>query len=177
MPIQEVMWKPAVDELRSSADAPFSGPYDREGRFRRRDDAVSVIKSGEIIGRDPLGTVPHALIICFGSTVDALKAFDRLVEPEINRVALIDTFNDEKFECLNVAEALGDKLYGVRFDTPASRKEDFVAILEESRWELDLGVGHVKILVCGGLEEEDIPRLNRSGCLRGRDRHQQRPCG
>ena len=27
-------------------------------------DAVSVIKSGEIIGKDPSGTVPHALMIC-----------------------------------------------------------------------------------------------------------------
>ena len=81
--------------------------------------------------------------------------------PEINRVALIDTFGDEKFECLNVAEALGDKLYGVRFDTPASRRGDFLAILEESRWELDLrGFRHVKIFVSGGLGEEDIPRLN-----------------
>ncbi|HCC68262.1 MAG TPA: nicotinate phosphoribosyltransferase, partial [Nitrospiraceae bacterium] len=37
-------------------------------------DGVAVIKSGEIIGEDPMGTMPHALIICIGSTVDAIKA-------------------------------------------------------------------------------------------------------
>lgn len=140
---------------------PVLAPMIERNAFVGGCDAVSVIKSGEIIGRDPSGTVPHALIICFGSTVEALKAFDRVVAPEINRVALIDTFGDEKFECLNVAEALGDKLYGVRFDTPASRRGDFLAILKESRWELDLrGFRHVKIFVSGGLGEEDIPRLN-----------------
>jgi nicotinate phosphoribosyltransferase len=140
---------------------PALAPMIERNAFVGGCDAVSVIKSGEMIGKDPSGTIPHALIVCFGSTLDALRAFDRVVEPEINRVALIDTFTDEKFACLNVAEALGDKLYGVRFDTPASRRGDFLAILEESRWELDLrGFERVKIFVSGGLEEEDIARLN-----------------
>lgn len=140
---------------------PSLAPMIERNAFVGGCDGVSVIKSGEIIGKDPMGTVPHALIICIGSTVDALKAFDRVMGPEINRVALIDTFNDEKFECLNVAEALGDKLYAVRFDTPSSRRGDFLYILEESRWELDLrGFEHVKIFVSGGLEEHDIPKLN-----------------
>jgi nicotinate phosphoribosyltransferase len=124
-------------------------------------DGVSVVKSGEIIGEDPLGTIPHALIICIGSTVEAVKAFDEIIDPDVNRVALIDTFNDEKFECLNVAEALGEKLYAVRFDTPSSRRGDFYQILSESRWELDLrGFEQVKIFVSGGIKEEDIPKLN-----------------
>jgi nicotinate phosphoribosyltransferase len=140
---------------------PALAPMIERNAFVGGCDAVSVIKSGEIIGKEPAGTVPHALVICFGSTVEAVKAFDRVVEPEINRVALIDTFTDEKFACLNVANALRDKLYGVRFDTPASRRGDFLAILEESRWELDMrGFGHVKIFVSGGLEEGDITRLN-----------------
>jgi nicotinate phosphoribosyltransferase len=76
-------------------------------------------------------------------------------------VALIDTFLDEKFEVLNVAEAMGDKLYAVRFDTPGSRRGNFYRILEESRWELDLrGYRHVKFFVSGGINEEDIPVLN-----------------
>jgi nicotinate phosphoribosyltransferase len=140
---------------------PSLAPMIERNAFIGGCDAVSVIKSGELIGKDPLGTVPHALIICFGSTVEALKAFDRVVEPKINRVALIDTFSDERFECLNVAEAFGDRLYGVRFDTPVSRRGDFLAILEEARWELNLrGFDHVKFFVSGGLKEEDIPRLN-----------------
>ncbi len=124
-------------------------------------DGVSVVKSGEIIGEDPIGTMPHALIICMGSTVDAIKAYDEVLEPRFKRVALIDTFLDEKFECLNVAEAMGGRLFAVRFDTPSSRRGNFYRILEESRWELDLrGYKHIKVYVSGGIKEEDVPILN-----------------
>ncbi len=124
-------------------------------------DGVAVIKSGEIIGEDPMGTMPHALIICMGSTVEAVKAYDEVLEPRFKRVALIDTFLDEKFEAINVAEALGQRLFAVRLDTPSSRRGDFYRILEEVRWELDVrGFGHVKLFVSGGIKEADIPVLN-----------------
>src|SRR3990172_3729625 len=124
-------------------------------------DGVAVVKSGEIIGEDPMGTMPHSLILCMGSTVEAIKAYDEVLDPKLKRVALIDTFQDEKFEVLNVAEALGDRLFAVRFDTPASRRGNFYRILEEARWELELrGFGHVKFFVSGGIGEEDIPTLN-----------------
>lgn len=124
-------------------------------------DGVAVVKSGEVIGADPMGTMPHAFIICMGSTVDALKAYDEVLEPKFKRVALIDTFLDEKFEALNVAETLGERLFAVRLDTPSSRRGDFYRILEEVRWELDMrGYGEVKLFVSGGIKEEDIPVLN-----------------
>jgi len=140
---------------------PAIAPMIERSAFIGGCDGVSVIKSGEIIGEDPLGTIPHALIICIGSTVEAVKAFDEVIDPDVNRVALIDTFNDEKFESLNVAETLGKKLYAIRFDTPSSRRGDFYRILQEARWELDLrGFEHVKIFVSGGIKEKDLPELN-----------------
>lgn len=124
-------------------------------------DGVAVIKSGELIGEDPMGTMPHALIICFGSTVEALKAYDEIIEPKLKRVALIDTFLDEKFEVLNVADTKGDRLFAVRFDTPSSRRGDFYRILEECRWELDLrGYRKIKFFVSGGIKEADVLTLN-----------------
>jgi nicotinate phosphoribosyltransferase len=124
-------------------------------------DGVSVIKSGEMIGEDPMGTMPHALILCMGSTTEAIKAYDEVLEPRFKRVALIDTFLDEKFECLNVAQTMGKKLFAVRFDTPSSRRGNFFRILEESRWELDLrGYNSVRFYVSGGVREEDVPVLN-----------------
>jgi nicotinate phosphoribosyltransferase len=124
-------------------------------------DGVSVVKSGEMIGEDPMGTMPHALIICMGSTVDAIKAYDEILDPKFKRVALIDTFLDEKFECINVAEAMGKRLFAVRFDTPSSRRGNFYRLLEESRWELDLrGYKHIRFYVSGGIKEEDVPVLN-----------------
>jgi nicotinate phosphoribosyltransferase len=124
-------------------------------------DGVAVVKSGEVIGEDPMGTMPHALVLCMGSTLEAVKAYDEVLDPKLKRVALIDTFQDEKFEVLNVAQALGERLYAVRFDTPGSRRGNFYRILEEARWELELrGLGHVKFFVSGGITEEDIPGLN-----------------
>ena len=108
-----------------------------------------------------MGTMPHSLVLCMGSTVNAIKAYDEVLDPSLKRVALIDTFQDEKFETLNVAQALGERLYAVRFDTPKSRRGDFYRILEETRWELNLrGMGHVKFFVSGSIGEADIPVLN-----------------
>jgi nicotinate phosphoribosyltransferase len=76
-------------------------------------------------------------------------------------VALIDTLQDEKFEAIRVAEALGKDLYAVRLDTPSSRRGDFFQILSEVRWELDIrGFEHVKILASGGIDEYEIIKLN-----------------
>ncbi len=124
-------------------------------------DGVAVVKSGEIIGEDPMGTMPHALIICMGGTVEALRAYDEVLNEKFKRVALIDTFLDEKFEALNVAEVLGERLFAVRLDTPSSRRGSFYRILEEVRWELDLrGYKNVKLFVSGGINEPDVLGLN-----------------
>lgn len=140
---------------------PVLAPMIERNAFIGGCDGVAVVKSGEVIGEDPMGTMPHALIICMGSTTEAIKAYDEVLEPKLKRVALIDTFLDEKFECLNVSEAMGERLYAVRFDTPSSRRGNFYRILEECRWELDLrGFRHVKFYVSGGIKEEDIPVLN-----------------
>lgn len=50
---------------------PSLAPMIERNAFVGGCDAVSVIKSREIIGNDLMGTVPHALIICIGSTVSA----------------------------------------------------------------------------------------------------------
>ncbi|MEK6572297.1 MAG: nicotinate phosphoribosyltransferase, partial [Bacteroidota bacterium] len=91
-------------------------------------DAVATVKGAEFLGLAPAGTMPHALVLLFGDTVEATKAFDKIIDKKVNRISLVDTFNDEKFETLKVAEALGKSLYGVRLDTPGSRRGDLLAI-------------------------------------------------
>ena len=119
------------------------------------------MKSAELIKLEPSGTMPHSLILMLGDTLEAARAFDEIVDRAVRRVVLIDTFSDEKMEAVRVAEALGPDLYAVRLDTPASRRGDLVGILREVRWELDLrGFRHVKLFVSGGLDEEEILRLN-----------------
>ena len=124
-------------------------------------DGVSVIASAELLGTEPGGTMPHALILLIGDTVEASRAFREIIGRKVKCVSLIDTIGDEKFEALNVARALGKDLYAVRLDTPRSRRGDMAEILREVRWELDLnGFRHVKIFVSGGLDEEKILALN-----------------
>ena len=123
-------------------------------------DGVSVVRSARYLGEEPQGTMPHALVLALGDTVRAIRAFDEAVDPEVPRICLIDTLQDEKFEAIRVAEALGKKLVGVRLDTPSSRRGDFRRILREVRWELDLrGYSHVRLLVSGGIGEEDVEAL------------------
>jgi nicotinate phosphoribosyltransferase len=127
-------------------------------------DGVSSLSGARAVGAKPTGTMPHALIIAFRDQVKAWKAFDEVMPPEVPRVALVDTYFDEKIESIMAAEALKDRLYGVRLDTPGSRKGDFPELVREVRWELDVrGYKHVKIFVSGGLNEEKVRVLSEAG--------------
>jgi len=140
---------------------PTLAPMIERNAFVGGCDGVAVTKSAELVDADPVGTIPHALVLLFGDTVQALRAFHDVIDPKVRRVALIDTLQDEKFEAIRVAEALGKDLYAVRLDTPSSRRGDFYQILSEVRWELDIrGFEHVKILASGGIDEYEILKLN-----------------
>jgi nicotinate phosphoribosyltransferase len=140
---------------------PALAPMIERNAFIGGCDGVAVTKAAELIDADPMGTIPHSLVLMIGDTVEALRAFHAVVDPKVRRVALIDTLQDEKFEAIRVAEALGKDLYAVRLDTPSSRRGDFYRILDEVRWELDFrGYEHVKILASGGIDEYEILKLN-----------------
>jgi nicotinate phosphoribosyltransferase len=123
-------------------------------------DAVSNVLGAKMMGEKPVGTMPHAMIITFGDQVKAWKAFDELMPPEVPRITLCDTWFDERVEALLAAESLGDRLYGVRLDTPSSRRGNMRKIVMETKWTLKL-LGHenVKIFVSGGVDEADIKEL------------------
>ncbi|MBM3253379.1 MAG: nicotinate phosphoribosyltransferase [Candidatus Omnitrophica bacterium] len=123
-------------------------------------DSVSSIIGANTINKEPMGTMPHALVVMFGSQEEAFISFDRVMPKKIKRIMLIDTYLDEKQEAILAIGALGKKLEGVRLDTPPSRRGDITKIVREIRWELDLrGFKNVKIIVSGGIDEEDIPSL------------------
>src|SRR5919201_85014 len=65
-----------------------------------------------------VGTVPHALIASYGAnTVLAATKFAENADPDINITVLVDFENDSVKTALEVARALGPRLWGVRLDT------------------------------------------------------------
>ncbi len=126
-------------------------------------DAITTPLGAELLGAPAVGTMPHALVIVMGGPREAFAAVHKYLEAKIPRIALVDTYYDEKTEALMAVEAIPD-LAGVRLDTPASRRGDFAAIVREVRWELDLrGHKDVKVFVSGRVDEQSIPALLEAG--------------
>jgi nicotinate phosphoribosyltransferase len=128
-----------------------------------------------------IGTVPHSLIASYGgNTVLAATKFAEWASDDVNITVLIDFENNSVQTALDVARALGSKLWGVRLDTSEM-------LVDRSLWEelgdfkptgvnerlvhkvrdaLDNdGFEHVKIVVSGGFtigkiedfEEKSVP--------------------
>lgn len=123
-------------------------------------DGISGVLSAELLGIPPSGTIPHALIIVFGDQIKAWQAFDEVIATEVPRIALCDTYQDERDEVVMAAENVKN-LAGVRLDTPGSRRGNFLKIIRDCRWELDLrGHKDIKIYVSGGINEEWMKKLS-----------------
>jgi nicotinate phosphoribosyltransferase len=105
-------------------------------------------------GMPVVGTMPHAMVMCFPSPADAWRAFDRHSSKDVPRIMLCDTYCDEKAESIKAAECGAT---AVRLDTPRSRRGNMRAIIDEVRWELDAhGHSEVKIFLSGGVTREDV---------------------
>ena len=111
----------------------------------------------KLAGTDPIGTIPHALILAMGDTAKATLAFDKHMPVEIPRVALVDTFRYEPEESVIVAREMGNKLRAVRLDTPSELGGVTVELVNETRAKLDeAGFKDVKIYISGGMTPERI---------------------
>jgi nicotinate phosphoribosyltransferase len=129
-----------------------------------------------------IGTVPHALIAVYGgdTVLAATKFADWAAreEPDLNVVVLVDFENDSVGTSLEVARALGDRLWGVRLDTSRQLVDrslwnelgdfDPRGVNERLVWKvreaLDAeGFAHVRIVVSGGFDVERIREFERKG--------------
>jgi nicotinate phosphoribosyltransferase len=80
-------------------------------------------------GGSGLGTVPHSLIAAYGGdTVAAAQHFADWAPDDMNVTVLVDFENDSVRTALEVAHALGPRLWGVRLDTAES-------LVDRSLWE------------------------------------------
>ncbi len=147
------------------AIAPFTAFYAYIGGC----NAVSCVLSAEkFLNMAPAGTMPHSLIIIYsvvkGDQAEAWRAFDRVMPPEVPRIMLCDTYLDETTESVKAVEAVGpDRVWGVRLDTPGSRRGNFAAIVREVLWELRARGLKGKVFVSGGIDEDVIPELVKAG--------------
>lgn len=113
--------------------------------------SCTTVQGARLAGVTPAGNMPHSLVLLMDDTVVALEAFDRHMPQEVPRVALVDTFKDEAEESINVAQALREKLRGVRLDTPEERGGVTPDLVREVRLRLDQNdFKHVEIMVSGG---------------------------
>jgi nicotinate phosphoribosyltransferase len=119
-----------------------------------------------------VGTVPHGLIAALGGdTVEAARAFAERYAGEMNVTVLVDFENDSVRTALEVAAALGDRLWGVRLDTSERMVDralwhemgDFKptgvnpVLVERVRAALDeAGHERVRIVVSGGFDAAKI---------------------
>jgi nicotinate phosphoribosyltransferase len=126
-----------------------------------------------------IGTVPHALIASYGGdTVLAARHFADWAPEGMSVTVLVDFENDSVRTALEVADALGDRLWGVRLDTSESLVDrslwaemgDFkpTGVNERLVWKvrdaLDAaGHGGVRIVVSGGFTVEKIREFERNG--------------
>ena len=133
---------------------------------------VSTDANAEWWGSRGMGTVPHALIAAYaGDTVLATKKFAEHIDPSVNVISLVDFDNDCVRTSLDVARALGNRLWGVRLDTSATLVDASVIpqmgtfsptgvnpqLVHNVRNALDAeGYGFVKIVVSGGFNPARI---------------------
>jgi nicotinate phosphoribosyltransferase len=126
-----------------------------------------------------MGTVPHGLIAAYGGdTAAAAEAFARRFAGEMNIVVLVDFENDSVRTSLEVADALGDRLWGVRLDTSGTMVDRALwheigsfdptgvnpRLVERVREALDRAEHErVKIVVSGGFDAERIRRFEALG--------------
>lgn len=130
-------------------------------------------------GSAGLGTVPHALIAVYdGNTVLATKKFAEYMDPDVQIVTLVDYENDCVRTSLEVARALGDRLWGVRLDTSESLVDQSIIpqmgafrptgvnpqLVRNVRRALDAeGFTSVKIVASGGFTVEKIRQFEEQG--------------
>jgi nicotinate phosphoribosyltransferase len=126
-----------------------------------------------------IGTVPHSLIASYGgNTVLAATKFAEHAPGDMNIVVLVDFENDSVRTSIEVARALGDRLWGVRLDTSGqlvdrslwSEMGDFdprgvnEVLVRKVREALDEdGFERVKIVASGGFTAERIAEFERLG--------------
>jgi nicotinate phosphoribosyltransferase len=157
-------------------------------------DGYAAFVAGEVLGAEigvtsdaqaswwggrGVGTVPHSLIAAYGgNTVLAATKFAEWASDDFRITVLVDFDNDSVRTALDVARALGPRLWGVRLDTSSQLVDralweemgDFdprgvnERLVRKVRAALDEdGFERVRIVASGGFTVEKIEAFERRG--------------
>lgn len=142
-------------------------------------DGVSTDAQGTLVGREGVGTIPHGLISAYdGDTVKATQKFAEHMPDSVRVISLVDFDNDCVNTSLQVARALGKRLWGVRLDTSGTIVDRSVwpkmsefrptgvneVLVRNVREALDAeGFEHVKIVASGGFTADRIAEFEGHG--------------
>ena len=126
-----------------------------------------------------MGTVPHGLIAAYGGdTILAARRFAESFADDLNVIVLVDYENDSVRTALEVADALGDRLWGVRLDTANTMVDRSLwqemgrfmptgvvpELVRKVRDTLDhAGHARVRIVASGGFDAQKIDAFERDG--------------
>jgi nicotinate phosphoribosyltransferase len=149
------------------------------GRILGVEIGVTTDEQASWWGGKGVGTVPHALIAAYGgNTVLAATKFAEWVPDDVNVTVLVDFANNSVETALEVARALGPRLWGVRLDTSESLVDrslwndlgDFEPTGVNERLVLKVrdaldrdGFERVKIVASGGFTVEKIRAFESAG--------------
>jgi nicotinate phosphoribosyltransferase len=184
-----------VEVLRATNGKPIIFMPARHDHWRiQTGDGYAAHVAGEIVGASVgvttdeqaswwggkgVGTVPHSLIASYGgNTVLAATRFAEWSPEDLNVTVLVDFENNSVETALEVARALGPKLWGVRLDTSETLVDhslwdemgDFKPtgvnerLVRKVRDALDAdGFERIKIVVSGGFDVAKIRRFEADG--------------
>jgi nicotinate phosphoribosyltransferase len=136
--------------------------------------AQAALLNGKVVS-----TIPHALISAFGgNTVAATRAAAGQLPEDVHLLALVDYENDVARTSVEVARALGDRLWGVRLDTSEHLVDKSLLgqlgtfrptgvnpqLVWNVRNALDAeGFGDVRIVASGGFDAERVQEFEDEG--------------
>jgi nicotinate phosphoribosyltransferase len=120
----------------------------------------STVLGARLANTQPIATVSGVLVQILGDPIRAITAFDRVVAPDVQRVAYLDPRRDLEEQLVEVTRAMKDRLSAVRVARAPGAKPVDAEDIKRLRARLDeLGARAVHIVLSGKMSAQRIHTL------------------